>query len=202
MRKSETANTLADQLTAALRLECAVADGKMELHRGAGPGGMDLYEDKADCISGSLNHSTRDGELRYSGAHPNVTPLRRDLRPEERSGPQSNTAHRAGRKPQPVNAGAQLRRGAELGSGSQKYMPNGEQAQLSRNALQLKSKATEHVPRYRPRVSNKAASPGCGTCVAPCVGCSTGAMVSVVKLASKPAVRFRGPVRPPVKGKL
>jgi hypothetical protein len=39
-------NTLRDQLTAALRMECAVADGKMELHRGAGPGGMDLYAPK------------------------------------------------------------------------------------------------------------------------------------------------------------
>ena len=35
--------TLSDQLTAALRLECAVADGTVELQRGAGPGGVDLY---------------------------------------------------------------------------------------------------------------------------------------------------------------
>ena len=100
-------NTLRDQLTAALRLECAVADGKMELHRGAGPGGVDLYAPKG-----------------------------------------------------------------------------------------------EHVSRYQPRVSNKAASPGCGPCVDPCVGCSTGAMVKAATLPSKPVVRFRGPLRPPIKGRL
>lgn len=113
--------TLSDQLTAALRLECAVADGTVELQRGAGPGGVDLYVDR---ISDSLSHSTRDRELRYSGASlMNVMPVRPqagDLRPEERSGPQSSADNRAGGKPQPVNAGG-LRRGAESGSGSQKY---------------------------------------------------------------------------------